>query len=313
MMSKPILWIVNNHKSLEIKKKRYSEEAIQKGFEVVFIDEDSVASLEVGKNTQAVLLFNQNKSSLEKIEFPDAILSICGTSFLAVMATELVTHASTFGIPVSNSPVAKALADNKWWTHQRLVLHSVPTPHTLYCGEKNSDSVLKSTQQLSYPLVLKTVYGDKGQGVLLCKTESEVIDHVATLAPEREIVIQEYLPATHGRDIRVIVVDGKIVGTMLRTAAPGGFHANLGAEGNGQAIVLTKAHQQLAIDATKALGLTLAGVDLLFKTDDELVVGEVNANPGLGIEEVVGCNVAGALIETLWQQVLKRRSKKSAK
>lgn len=298
---KPQLWLIVNDRSIEMKRTRYREEGQRLGFEVVEINEADIGWLEV-HDGEFDIAFKSN-SQLVRLAPPAVAVSICGTHFFAPMASELVRQLESMGVPISNSPEAKATADNKWWTHQRLVANKVSTPPTLYL-EKDDHSLLKSAaDELGYPLVLKTIYGEKGQGVWLCNSVEELLRHVEVLEPNREIILQKYIAASHGRDIRAIVVDGKVVASMVRRASKDGFHANLGAEGTGMAITLTAEQAALAVAATNALGLFFAGVDLLYLDDATLTVGEVNANPGLGIEEITEINVAGALVAALKTQL----------
>lgn len=291
---KPVFWLVRNQQSEEQKQQRYLEEAAKIGFVVRDVTESTIQGFEV-KDGRFLVRF-----TMELVELPTAAHSITGYPFSALMAAELMKQLEMGGVTLINQSVAQWRANNKWRTHQYLTQKNIPTPRTLYTDKKIAN-VRNTGSLLGYPLVLKAAFGSRGDSVWLCQSEAELVEHVSRLVPEREIILQEYLATTHGRDVRVVVVDGQVVGSMLRTAEPGGFHANLAAEGVGQPFTLSNEQRQLALAATSAIGLGLAGVDLLFKNDQELVVGEVNSNPGLGIEEMVGCNVAGAVMAKLWQ------------
>jgi gamma-F420-2:alpha-L-glutamate ligase len=299
MSARPVLWLIYNHLSLPVKRVRFAEEAEKVGFTVKEVLESDIVSLEVDA-AQLKVHLKTKTGKVELAQPPAAAFAITGDHFLAPMATELMIQLEQLGVAVINTTTAREVAGNKWWTHQALAKYHLPTPRTFYLS-KESAAVSYLARLVGYPAVLKAVYGTKGTSVWLCHDEQELLGQVSQLVPEREIIIQEYLANSHGRDVRVIVIDGQVVATMLRTAPTGKFHANLGAEGEGKPFTLTAEQQQLAVDATKAVGLRLAGVDLLFKEDNELVVGEVNSNPGLGIEQVCGVNVAGSVMKTLRQ------------
>lgn len=301
-MKKPVLWLISNAQSVERKKVAYTQAAEKVGFVVKSVAESSILGLEVENSSMAVHLNDRTTGKYKVSSLPDAVHSITGYSFSAPLASELYHQLELAGAVLINSSQAKVTANNKWWTHQQLLLNGVATPRTFYL-DKQHESLQYVSNQLGFPLVVKASYGSKGQAVWLCHTFDEVVEVIGTLTSEREIIIQEYLQLSHGRDVRVVVVDGQVVGSMLRTAAKNGFQANLEAGGIGQPFVLTQAQAELAVVAAKAVGLGLAGVDLLFKNNAELVVGEVNQNPGLEIETFVGCDVAGAVMNYLWQQL----------
>jgi ribosomal protein S6--L-glutamate ligase len=112
----------------------------------------------------------------------------------------------------------------------------------------------------------------------------------------QDIVLQEYVRESKGRDLRVIVVGGKVVAAMRRVAKPGEFRANLHRGGKGDGLRLPRAFRSIAIRAAKAMGLEVAGVDMLeAKTGPKIL--EINSSPGLeGIERATGVDVAGALV-----------------
>lgn len=254
-LQKPQMWLIINDRSMGIKRRRYRAEAEQQGFEVTEIDESSINWLEVAGGEVSIAFKNQSPSGI-KLPAPTVVISICGIHFISPMASEVVRQLECMGnSAIANSSVAKEIADNKWWTHQKLTKAGVATPRTIYVSKNQYASLRQAAESLGYPVVLKTLYGNKGQGVWLCKSIEEVEKNVAALEPDREILLQEYLAASHGRDVRAIVIDGKVVASMIRTAEAGGFHANLGAEGRGVTVTLSDEQKSMAVAAAKAVGL----------------------------------------------------------
>jgi len=111
--------------------------------------------------------------------------------------------------------------------------------------------------------------------------------------------VQEFIKEAKGSDIRCFVVGDEVVASMMRTAKVGEFRSNLHRGGTAKIVEITPEERQAALDATKALGLNLAGVDMLRSSRGPLIM-EVNSSPGLnGIETATGKDVAGMIIEYL--------------
>jgi ribosomal protein S6--L-glutamate ligase len=111
--------------------------------------------------------------------------------------------------------------------------------------------------------------------------------------------VQEFIKEAQGVDIRCFVIDGKVVGAMQRVAQEGEFRANLHLGGVASEVKITREERNIAIKATKALGLKVAGVDIIRSSSGPKVL-EVNSSPGLeGIEEVTGHDIAGMMIEAI--------------
>lgn len=116
---------------------------------------------------------------------------------------------------------------------------------------------------------------------------------------EVNILVQEFIKEAKGSDIRAFVVDGKIVGAMKRTAKDGEFRSNLHRGGSAALVKLSRQEKSTALNAAKALGLTVCGVDMLQSSRGPLVM-EVNSSPGLeGIEKATGEDIASKIIEHL--------------
>lgn len=153
------------------------------------------------------------------------------------------------------------------------------------------------------PLVVKLVEGTQGIGVVLAETRQaaeSVIDAFRGL--KAHILVQEYIKEAAGRDIRCLVIGNEVVASIERQAKPGDFRSNLHRGGTARPVTITAKEREVALRATSALGLEVAGVDILRASRGPLVM-EVNASPGLeGIETVSGVNIAGLMIRWIEQQ-----------
>jgi ribosomal protein S6--L-glutamate ligase len=148
------------------------------------------------------------------------------------------------------------------------------------------------------PLVVKLLEGTQGIGVVLCETSKaaeSVIEAFRGL--EANILVQEFIKEAGGSDIRCFVVGGKVVAAMKRQGAEGEFRSNLHRGGSASVIKLTPEERSTAVRAAKAMGLNVAGVDIL-RSNHGPVIMEVNSSPGLeGIEKATEVDVAGTIIE----------------
>jgi len=154
------------------------------------------------------------------------------------------------------------------------------------------------------PLVVKIVEGTQGVGVILAETRKAaeaVIE--AFRGVEANILVQEFIQEAAGSDLRCIVVGGKVVAAMMRTARPGEFRSNLHRGGTAVAVKITPEERATAVRAAKCMGLRVAGVDIL-RSRHGPVVMEVNSSPGLeGIESASDMDVAGKIIEFIEKHV----------
>lgn len=154
------------------------------------------------------------------------------------------------------------------------------------------------------PVVVKLLEGTQGIGVVLAETKKAAESVIGAFRQlDANILVQQFIKEAGGSDIRAFVVGGKVVAAMRRQSAPGDFRSNLHRGGRAQAIRLTPSERSTAVRAAKAMGLSVAGVDLL-QSDEGPMVLEVNSSPGLeGIEEASGVDIADLIIEYIEDNV----------
>lgn len=193
----------------------------------------------------------------------------------------LLRHLELMGATVVNSIEGIMKCTNKVWHLQELAANGIPLPTTLtYTHSLKPISIIDDT--LTYPLVMKAVRGNGGKGVFLVPN-AELQDELSyVLKQDFPYLYQEYIKESHGTDIRVIVVDGKPVFSMIRQSSNSGFRANLSQGGN--ATISTgqiPEAEALAVKIATILKLSICGVDLLFGNGTgTYVCCEVNNNPG---------------------------------
>lgn len=189
-------------------------------------------------------------------------------------------------------------ASNKFLTSQKLSQAKIRIPKTIFAYKPESAEFLINKVG-GLPCVAKTILGSQGKGVMILETKLAANTALETMYHnEIELNLQQFLSA-EGKDIRVIVIDNKVVVAMERTANKGDFRANLSKGGSGKKIDLTPEEETMAINAANAVGLgDFAGVDLL-RSNDKTYCIEVNGNPGDGIIEITGVNYYENLYEML--------------
>ena len=164
------------------------------------------------------------------------------------------------------------------------------------------------------PVIIKLLEGTQGLGVVLAesvKAAQSVIEAFHNL--KARIIVQEFIAESKGADLRAFVVDGEVVGAMKRQGKEGEFRSNLHRGGLGILVKLSRVEKAAALLATKALGLGVAGVDMLQSKRGPLVL-EVNSSPGLeGIEKATQLDIAGRIIDYTAALVGKKRGKAKEK
>ena len=163
------------------------------------------------------------------------------------------------------------------------------------------------------PCVIKATEGTHGAAVFLAKTDQHARQLVYQML-ERDMrpLVQEYIEESHGKDIRALVVGGKVVACMRRRANGDEFRSNFHLGGNVEKVTIDPDYEKIAIKAARILGLEIAGVDLL-ESDRGALVLEVNSSPGLeGIEKASEVNVAAAVSERLNELLEKREENKKS-
>jgi ribosomal protein S6--L-glutamate ligase len=153
-------------------------------------------------------------------------------------------------------------------------------------------------------VVLKLLEGTQGLGVVLAENKNAAQSVLEAFNGLRaRVIVQEFIREAKGADIRAFVVDGEVVGAMKRQGKEGEFRSNLHRGGSAMQIELTEEEKDTAIRAAAAVGLGVAGVDMLQSARGPLVL-EVNSSPGLeGIERATGVDIAGKIISYIEKNV----------
>ncbi|WP_431683662.1 RimK family alpha-L-glutamate ligase [Kitasatospora sp. KL5] len=193
----------------------------------------------------------------------------------------LLRHLRAMGAEVLNPIEAVLACANKFWQLQQLALAGLPVPDTRTYTDARLDEALAAG--VPEPCVVKSVRGQGGSRVFLAPDAALLADLQGSLRPDVPYLFQHYVRHSHGRDLRVIVVDGRAVAAAVRTSADGGLKSNVALGGSVDPCPGRYPEgEELAVRAAKEIGLVIAGVDLLFEADGTFTVCEVNANVSWG-------------------------------
>jgi len=214
------------------------------------------------------------------------------------------------GIFTTASAIAIARSRDKLRATQILERY-VDIPKTIF--SRNSTDIDGMLERIGgAPVIIKLASGTHGNGVVLAETKKAAKSVLQAFYLRNDegtnILIQEYIEETAGTDIRAFVVGGRVVASMKRQSLDDDFRSNLHKGGQGSVVKLTDDERKIAVKAAKAMGLTVAGVDMMRSKRGPLVL-EVNASPGFGIEKVTKRDVATPVIEYI-ERNAKRGQKK---
>ncbi|RAH36494.1 30S ribosomal protein S6--L-glutamate ligase [Halomonas sp. SL1] len=242
----------------------------------------------------------------EQLEPFDAVIPRIGAS-ITFYGCAVLRQFEMMNIPVLNDSVSITRSRDKLRSLQLLSRKGIGLPVTGFAHSPDDIPDL-ITMVRGAPLVIKLLEGTQGIGVVLAETNQAAESVIqAFMGMKANIMVQEYIKEAKGADIRCLVIGDKVVAAMKRQAAEGEFRSNLHRGGSASVIRITPEERSTAIRAAKAMGLRVAGVDLL-RSNHGPVIMEVNSSPGLqGIESATGKDIAGLIIEHLEKSSTPRR------
>jgi len=276
------------HESYETN--RLCEEFKNHDISIELIDPNLI-DIFVNKENRQSILVNGESLPLPKFVFPR---TGSGTTY---HIKAVIRHFERMGVVVINSSEAIDNTKDKLYSHQILAQSNLDIPKTMLL--KHPIDIEFVAKHIGFPAIVKTISGSYGRGVFLAETKKQ-FKQLLTMAeltkPSYNIIIQEFIKDTWGKDLRVLVVNNKVVGCMMRQSQDDDFRANISRGGEGFPYEVNEQIEWLATEASKALNLDIAGVDLLFSGDGYKIC-EVNSNPGFeGMENYTKKNVAEEII-----------------
>lgn len=283
---KRLIYILSRNRNL-YSTKRLVEEVEAMGWECRVLDYLK-CTLDIVKGKRVI---NYNGKTLDK---PDAIIPRIGAS-RTFFGNAVIRQFESMGVFSTTSSLSLSRSRDKLRSIQ-ILSRNVDIPKTVFASNKSkAEDVINLAG--GTPLIMKVLEGTQGKGVVLVDSKmsaKSVLDAFNGL--EVNILVQEFIKEADGEDIRVFVVDGKVVGAMKRKAKDKEFRSNLHQGGTSVPHKVKRNEKSVAIQSALAMGLGICGVDIINSVRGPLVL-EVNSSPGLeGIEKTTGFNIAGEIM-----------------
>lgn len=285
--------------------KRLVEAGIKRGHDVEVID-----------HTKCSLLMEKAKPRIryngEYIKDVDVIIPRIGAS-VTTYGSAVVRHFDMMGVASLLTSTALIRSRDKLRSLQILSKSGVGIPKSVFARHPKAGDIKVMIDEVGgAPVILKLLEGTHGTGVVKVDSISSAKSTVEAFSGiKKDIIVQEFIEEAGGKDIRVFVVDGEVVGAMERSGQDGEFRSNLHKGGIAKPIDLSQKEKSVAIEAAKLHGLSVAGVDMILSARGPLII-EVNSSPGLqGIETATGLDIAGKIIEAAEKKFEKKQKEKT--
>ena len=269
--------------------RRLKEAGIKRGHEVIVLDHLKCSLVSEHKNPKILY----KGKFLENV---DAVIPRIGSS-VTFYGTAVVRQFEMQGVFPVNSSVAIVRSRDKLRSTQIFSRHDIGIPKTVFANHPKDVSNIIS-EVGGTPCIIKLLEGTQGIGVVLAETQKAAKSVIeAFYGLKANILVQEFIEEAGGADLRAFVVNGKVIGAMKRQGAEGEFRSNLHRGGTSAMVKLSRAEKKMAIEAANAMGLNVAGVDMIQSARGPLIL-EVNSSPGLeGIEKSTGVDIATEIIK----------------
>ena len=247
----------------------------------IFVDRDDRKSILVGGKTRAL---------------PDFVLPRTGSG-TTYFIKAIIRHLERLGVILINGSNSIDAVKDKLYTQQVLGESNLPVPKTLLVKHPIDVNLVETNIQ--YPMIIKTLSGSYGAGVFLVENRKQLkqlLKMAEISKPSYNIIIQEFIEDSFGKDLRVLVVNGKVVGCMMRQSTDDDFRANITRGGEGIPYQIDEQIEWLGGECSRLLNLDIAGVDLLFNKDGYSIC-EVNSSPGFeGMDKYCKTNIAEEIV-----------------
>ncbi|MBT4208881.1 RimK family alpha-L-glutamate ligase [Candidatus Woesearchaeota archaeon] len=247
----------------------------------IFVDRDDRKSILVAGRTR---------------QLPDFVMPRTGSG-TTYFIKAIIRHLERLGVVLINGSDAIDNVKDKLYTQQILGESKLPVPKTLLV--KHPINLEWVETNINFPVIIKTLSGSFGAGVFLAenKKQLEQLVKMAEITKKSyNIIVQEFIKDSWGKDIRVFVLNKKVIGCMMRQSTDDDFRANITRGGEGIPYQITDEIEWLGGESARLLHLDIAGVDLLFNNGSYSIC-EVNSSPGFeGMDKFTKTNIAEDIV-----------------
>jgi gamma-F420-2:alpha-L-glutamate ligase len=294
------VWIFSRNSEIDYENKRLIETFTKKNITSKVV-EPGYFDIIVNTNIKNSILYNG-----QLVELPKIVLVRTGaetSNFMLAVLRQL----DKAGVICINEADAIETASDKLKTSQILSQHNISIPNTMMVKHPIDSTIVKN--RIGFPCVVKVITGTQGIGVYLCEKRrdfNKLMEFIHNVGISKTLLVQEYIGLNPGEDIRVLVIGGKVIGAMKRTAPKGDFRANISNGGTGEKFDITPEIDFIARETARVLNLHIAGIDLLFHNDG-FVVCEANTAPGFkGFEKYCDVDIAELIVEYIDYKLFKK-------
>lgn len=278
--------------------RRFMAEGRDMGIDVKVFHPEQFDLLVTASDRESVLIDGKS------IPLPDFLLPRTYVIDTGYFALAVIRQFERLGVTVYNDSACIEMVADKLHTHQALVQAKLPTPTTMLAKFPIQTDLVE--EKLGFPLVVKTLLGVNGSGVFLMdnrKSFEDLMSLISETNPNIQLIFQEFISKSIGRDIRLFVVDGEVVAAMERRAHDGGFKANISQGGTGIEIQPDAEAIDIALKTAKLLNIQVAGIDLLYDNEGYTVC-EANTFPGFkGLETFCDINIPRKIFEAMQKRL----------
>ena len=290
-------WVLFRGSANVLKKDTYSyecdrlkEEAAHSGIDLEIYAPEQFDLTVTREDKQSILLDGK------PVDLPDFVIPRLGAS-TTYFSLAVVRHLERLGVYSVNSSQSIETVRDKLFAHQILAEAGLPVPKTMLV--KFPVDVDRVEKLIGFPVVVKTLSGSHGSGVFLSENRQSFKDLMQLIEVSNSsmnIILQEYIEPSKGRDLRVLTIGGRVAACMERTAASEDeFKTNFSAGGEVKRFDVNPEIEWLATQTSQKLDLDFGGIDLLFGKD-HFYICEGNSSPGFkGIESVCDINISQEL------------------
>lgn len=249
------------------------------------------------------------------VPLPDVVYPYFNHTDHSYFSLAIVRQLERMGCLVYNKAETIEMVRDKLHTHQVLAEKGITSPPTMLAKfPVDEDMVNMIERTLGFPVIVKTLKGALGVGVFLIEDAKQFknqMDLIGQTSPDIQLIFQQFVAASKGRDLRLFVVDGELVASMERRAKEGDFKANYSGGGSVHEFHADKEAITLAVNTAKALDIQIGGIDLLFKQGGGYTICEANTFPGFkGLEKASGVNVPEKIFKSMERKLVQHKAQR---
>lgn len=289
-------WILYKDSANRIKPEAYEIHRLLEIAKEINIDVKVIAPEQVD-----IIVNREDRTSILLDDVPTALPDFilprmgAGTTYFALA---VIRHLEKLGVYSFNSSTSIDNVKDKLYSLQILAQHNLPIPKTMLV--KFPVEIGMVEKNIGFPCVVKTLSGSQGSGVFLVNDKTYLEDLMLLIEATNKsanIIIQEFIAPSHGRDLRVLTIGGRVISAMERKAKEGGFKANYSRGGSVSNFEVTPEIEWLVLEISRILNLDIAGIDLLFD-ENGFKICEVNSSPGFeGMEKACEMDIASEMFK----------------